>query len=48
MIPKMINYDDVTKKTNQHNPNWPQIPDHSCIIGGCGTGTTNALLNLIK
>ena len=26
---KMINYDDVTKKSiKEHNPNWPQISDH--------------------
>ena len=25
----MINFDDVTKEnTKEHNPNWPQIPDH--------------------
>ena len=28
-IQKMINFDDVTKENiKQHNPNWPQIPDH--------------------
>ena len=30
---------------------WPYIPDHPCrklIIGGSGSGKTNALLNLIK
>ena len=27
----MINFNDVTKlKTNRHNSNWPQYPDHSC------------------
>ena len=34
-----------------HNPNWPYIPDHPyrvLIIGGSGSGKTNALLNLIK
>lgn len=34
-----------------HNPNWSYIPDHSywiIIIGGFGSGKTNALLNLIK
>ena len=34
-----------------HNPNWPYIPDLSyriLIIGGSGSGKTNALLNLIK
>ena len=25
----MINFDDVTKENvEEHNPNWPQIPDH--------------------
>ena len=34
-----------------HNPHWPYIPDHLyriLIIGGSGSGKTNALLNLIK
>ena len=41
--------------TNQHNEKlnlkWPYLPDHSygmLIIGGSGSGQTNALLNLIK
>ena len=26
---KMINFDDFTKENIQeHNPNWPQVPDH--------------------
>ena len=29
----MINYDDVTKENmKEHNPNWPQIHDHSYRI----------------
>ena len=25
----MVNFDDVIKENiKQHNPNWPQIPDH--------------------
>ena len=25
----MINFNDVTKENiTEHNPNWPQIPDH--------------------
>ena len=29
----MINFDDVTKENiKEHNPNWPQIPDHPCRI----------------
>ena len=46
----MINFDDVTKKNiKEHNPNSPQIPDHSyriLIIGGSGSGKTNSLLKL--
>ena len=38
----MINFDDVVKeKMKEHNPNLPQIPDHSyiiLIIGGSGSG----------
>ena len=39
------------EKINVHSSNWPQIPDHSyriLIIGGSGSGKTNALLHLIK
>ena len=47
----MINFDDYTNENKtMHNPNWPYIPDHPyriLIIGGSGTGKTNALLNLI-
>ena len=29
----MINMDDVTKENiKEDNPNWAQIPDHSCTI----------------
>ena len=48
----MISSDDVTKENiKEHNPNWPQIPDHPyrvLIIGGSGSGKTNLLLNLIR
>ena len=48
----MINYYVITKEnTKEHNPNLPQIPDHPFrvfIIGGSGSGKTNALLNMIK
>ena len=48
----MIHFDDVTKENlKEHNPNWPQIPDHPCrrsIIGGFGCGKTNALFNVIS
>ena len=35
----------------KNNLNWPYIPDHPyriLIIGGSGSGKTNALLNLIN
>ena len=35
----------------EHNPIWPEIPDHPYrifIAGGSGSGKTNALLNLIN
>ena len=45
----MIKFDDVTKENiKEHNPNWSQAPDHPykiLIIGGSGSGKTNALLN---
>ena len=48
----MFNLDDITNKNNkQHNEKWPFIPDYPyriLIIGGSGSGKTNALLNLIK
>ena len=47
----MINFDEYTNENRiKHNLNWSYIPDHSyriLIIGGSGTGKTNALLNLI-
>ena len=48
----MINFDDYANENKiQHKLNWPYIPDHSykiLIIGGSGSGKTNALLNLIN
>ena len=48
----MINFDDYTNENIiEHNSKWPYIPDHPCrilIIGGSGSGKTNALLNLIN
>ena len=49
----MINFDDYRNenKTQLNNLQWPYIPDHPCrilIIGGSGSGKTNALLNLIN
>ena len=45
----MKNYDQSIEIN--HNPNWPNIPDHPykiLIIGSSGSGKTNVLLNLIK
>ena len=48
----MINFDHVTKENiKEHNPNWPNIPDHMnriLIIGGSGSRKANALFNLIS
>ena len=48
----MINFDDYTNENIiEHNSKWPYIPDHPYrifIIGGPGSGKTNALLNLIN
>ena len=48
----MINFDEYTNENKKkHSPNWPYIPDHPyriLIIGGSGSGKTNALLNLIE
>ena len=48
----MINLDSITNENiKEHNKMWPFIPDHSyriLIIGGSGSGKTNALLNVIK
>ena len=48
----MINFDNyVSENKTEHNRNWPHIPHHPykiLIIGGLGSGKTNALLNLIE
>ena len=48
----MINFDDYTNENIiERNSKWPYIPDHPyriLIIGGSGSGKTNALLNLIN
>ena len=48
----MINFDDVVKENiKEHNPNWPQIPNHPyriLIIGSSGSGKANSLSNLIN
>ena len=48
----MFNLDDITNENNkEHNKKQPYIPDYPyriLIIGGSGSGKTNALLNLIS
>ena len=48
----MINLESILNKNNEkHNEKWSYIPDHLyriLIIGGSGSGKTNALLNLIN
>ena len=48
----MTNFDNYTNENKtEHNLNWPYIPDHPfriLIVGGSGSGKTNALLNLIN
>ena len=48
----MINFDEYTNENKtENNSKWPYIPDHPyriLIIGGSGSGKTNALLNLIN
>ena len=48
----MINFDEYTNENKiEHNLKWPHIPDQPyriLIIGGSGSGKTNALLNLIN
>ena len=48
----MINFDYYTNENIiEHNSKWPYIPNHPyiiLIIGGSGSGKTNALLNLIN
>ena len=48
----MINFDDVTKQNiKEHNPYWPEIPDHLykiLIIKDSTFGKTNSLFNLMN
>ena len=48
----MIKFDNYTNENKtEHNLKWPYIPDHPyriLIVGGSGSGKTNALLNLIS
>ena len=52
ILQNMFNLNDITNKNEKyHNLKWPYIPDYPysmLIIGGSGSGKTNALLNLIK
>ena len=48
----MINLDRITNGNNkEHNEKWSYIPDHPyriIIIGGSGSGKTNALIHLMN
>ena len=48
----MFNLDYITKEDRkEHNPNWPEIPDHLYIIlivGGFRSEKINTLYNLIN
>ena len=48
----MINFDEYTNENKlKHNPEWPYIlyhPYRILIIGGSGSGKTNALFSLIN
>ena len=48
----MFNLDDITNENDkENNKKWSFVLDYSyriLIIGGSGSGKTNALLNLIK
>ena len=48
----MINFVNYTNEIKTENHlKWPYIPDHPyriLIVGGSGSGKTNALLNLIN
>ena len=48
----MISFDNYANENKtEHNLKWPYIPDNPyriLIIGGSGSGKTNALLNVIN
>ena len=48
----MSNFEYIRKEDiKEHNPDWPEIPQHPYRIlkvGGSGSGKTNALLKLIN
>ena len=45
-----MNFDDVLKENiKEHNPNWPEIPDHpyrTLITAGSRSGKRNSLFNV--
>ena len=48
---RITSYPFTNENKSEHNLKWPYIPDHPyriLIIGGSGSGKTNALLNLIN
>ena len=51
-IQKKLDLDHIANENNEkHNLKWLYIPEHPCrllIIGGSGSGKTNALLKLGK
>ena len=51
-LQKLFNLDHITNENNkEHNEKSPYIPDHPnrmLLIGGSGSGKTNALLNFRK
>ena len=47
----MTSHDYTNENKTKHNQKWSYIPDYLyiiLIIGGSGSGKTNALLNLIN
>ena len=44
----MTNFDHVTKENiKEHNPNWPQNPNHQykmLIVGGSGSGKNKFII----
>ena len=48
----MIHFDDYANENKiEHSSKWPYIPDHPyriLIVGGSGSGKTNALFNLLS
>ena len=48
----MFNFDyNIKEDMKEHNPDWPEIPDHPhkiLIAGGSGSGKTNTWLNPIN